>query len=102
MRVHGPKELTVNKAVAETLAGKAEPQRVTVAIYAHEHGDDIRVFASEVAAEEWRQEIAVDYWFDLFSEPMSANLEEAADLYFQRCAEAGLEFFSTQSAEVET
>jgi hypothetical protein len=93
MRVHGPDHLPPEK--------HPEAQRVIVAIYAHEHGDDIRVFASETAAEEWRQEIAIEYWDDLFGDPMPADLDETADRYFQRCAEAGLEFFSTQTAEVE-
>jgi hypothetical protein len=93
MRVHGP-----DHPPPET---HPDAQRVTVAIYEHEHGDDVRVFVSEAAAEEWRQEIAAEYWADLFDDPAPGDLEEAADDYFQRCAEAGLEFFSTQSAEVE-
>jgi hypothetical protein len=93
MRVHGPDH--------PPYENHPNAQRVTVAIYKHEHGDDVRVFASEAAAEEWRQEIALEYWDDLFSEPMSADLDEAADRYFERCADVGLEFFSTQTAEVE-
>lgn len=93
MRVHGPAH-----SPPET---HPDAQRVTVAVYSHKHGEDIRVFASEAAAEEWRQEIAIEYWEDLFSEPMPGDLDEAADRYFERCAEAGLEFFSTRPAEVE-
>jgi hypothetical protein len=93
MRVHGPDHPPPEK--------HPNAQRVTVAVYSHKHGEDIRVFASEAGAEEWRQQIAVEYWDDLFDEPMSADLDEAADQYFDHCRDAGLEFFSTQSAEVE-
>jgi hypothetical protein len=94
MKLHGPGHFTAEN--------HPDAQRVTVAAYAHEDGEDIRVFATEAAAFLWRRAIAFEYWGDMFDDPAPADLEEAADRYFERCGDAGLEFFTTQIRWVET
>jgi hypothetical protein len=94
MKLHGPGHFTAEN--------HPDAQRVTVAVYAHEEGEETRVFATDGGAEIWRRFIADEYWPDMFDDPRPNSGAETANRYFDRCGEAGLEFFTTQTVVVET
>jgi len=59
--------------------------KVFVAVYEHRHGTDVTVFATHDAAWALRQEIARDWWSDVFSAavPAPKDPEIAADRYWE-------------------
>lgn len=72
--------------------------QVVVALYEHEYGNDIGVFATLKGAEAWREEIARQYWGDCgFDEEVEFN----ADLYWDEMNTLGREWFSYKFYEVE-
>jgi hypothetical protein len=77
--------------------------KVFVAHYEHRHGDDIRVFATEEAAEKWRQAVADEWWEHEMEGDPPSNPEELADEYFDRMGErySDSEYFSVYEREVE-
>ena len=77
---------------------------VYVANYEHRHGSEMLVFANADAAEQWRRELAKEYWKDSFGEePMPDDPEQVADDYFERMGTlySRGEWFTTMKCEVE-
>ena len=77
----------------ESLIGKT----LYVAIHEHQYGNTVRVFVSPLSVEKWRQEIAREYWADMFHtywiEEMPKDRKEAADMYFEAAGNNGIESF---------
>lgn len=74
---------------------------VWVTLYTHKHGNDINVFETVEQAEAFRRKLAADYWEDqMDGEPMPADPEEAADMYFEQVGSYGEEFFEIEQSEV--
>ena len=76
-------------------------QKVTVAIYKHEYGEDVKVFDSCEKALEWREIIAAEWWPDAFGELPS--LGEIGETYFEKMGKSwsDAEYFETHECEVE-
>jgi len=74
--------------------------KVYVAIYEHKYGNDIRVFNDMKKAEEWRVEIADEWFDDVFrgdlKKPLDTN--EMAGLYWSNVQD---EWFNIEESEVE-
>lgn len=57
---------------------------VFVALYRHAYGCEVCAFGRIAEAEEWRQEIAKEWWDkEVPEEDMPADPAEAADRYFE-------------------
>ncbi len=77
---------------------------VHVAIWEHEYGDTVRVFAREGDAEKWRQEIADEWWEkEMDKREKPKDPKEAADDYFRAVGERldRNEYFAVHTTEVE-
>jgi len=79
----------------------AEPKTIVyVATYEHRHGTNPRVFTTEAAAWAWRQELAADYWREVFGDDleMPTDPEEAATRYWDTVND---EYFNIEGCELE-
>ncbi len=77
---------------------------VHVAIWEHEYGDSVRVFARAADAEKWREEIAEEWWEKEMGERQKPkDQKQAADDYFREIGERldRNEYFTVHTAEVE-
>jgi hypothetical protein len=59
---------------------------VFVAIYSHKHGQDVCVYATAALAEQARQEVAREFWYDLENPPVPVPADPA-DVYFSMKAD---------------
>lgn len=71
-----------------------------VAIYEHPHGMDVRVFASEELALDWRTGLGREWWSSAFDDDPPPDHEIGAE-YFERMQERD-EFSSIQICALET
>ena len=73
---------------------------VTVAVYAHRYGQDVRVFKTRESALKWADEIADEYWEHMTDNaPRTENWREE---YWQIAAETyHTESFTLESMPVE-
>jgi hypothetical protein len=71
---------------------------VVVATHAHKDGRDVRVFAQETSAEQWRRDIADEWWIALIGDAAPADPKERADLFWSRIDGQS---FSTQRFALE-
>lgn len=72
---------------------------VFVATLEYKYGKEVRVFSTAKRAEDWRQEIAHEYWSKEIGEEPD-DCKDAADEYFEYMESSG-EFFSVEECEVE-
>jgi hypothetical protein len=75
--------------------------QVYVAVYEHRHGQDIRVFTTDKLAEDWRAEIADEYWEEIMKRTKPSDRQVMADDYWERYGEIGGEFFNYECCTVE-
>lgn len=73
--------------------------KVFVALYRHAYGCEVRAFDRFGKAEEWRQELAKEWWDKEVPEDMPADPAEAADCYFEVVA---FESFRVHEVELES
>jgi hypothetical protein len=80
------------------------PSVVIVATHAHKSGRDIRVFASETAAERWRREIADEWWYCEIGDGVEPpnDPKERADVFWRSANEHRGVWFSMERFEVES
>jgi hypothetical protein len=75
--------------------------KVFVATYNTKHDDYVSVFATRERAEQWRQEIADEWWSEEFPDKDAPDDPvKKADEYFEGMMEYGEEFFSVAEHDV--
>lgn len=75
--------------------------RVYVAVYEHNHGEDISVYATKEGANKWRAQLADEWWSHEFPYDMPPNDPGLkADVYWDKMAENGEEFFNIHECDV--
>jgi len=79
----------------------AGSQTVYAAIYEHDYGTDIRVFASQAQAEAWRNDVGSEWWDSEFAEEERPPQAEIGARYFERMADGGNEYFTIEACAVE-
>src|SRR5262249_35201749 len=78
------------------------PVYVWIATYEHKHGKDVRVFASQAAAEAWKQELATEWWDHEMEEEMPRDRVDAAETYFGSGTSVHGETFDLGEYQIET
>jgi hypothetical protein len=81
----------------------SEKQIVTVAIWDHKYGVDVRVFLEPATAYAWRTQIAEEWWDEEFPDEERPSEDEIGEVYFDKMCNGwgDAEYFSAHTATVE-
>ncbi len=87
-------------ASTKTALGATAVQKdvISLAIYTHKHGEDIRAFLNDEGAKQWRQDLALEHWDSEFPDvPEPEDAEDAAERYFGSASE----YFTIQNCRLQ-
>lgn len=76
--------------------------KIYVATYDHEYGIDVRAFKNPQSAENWKNEIANEWWDHEFPDEEKPETDTGDEYFHLMCNRNGdAEFFSVNLCEVE-
>ena len=82
------------------MSNKKQPQRVWITIHNYKEGPDVAVFKTEKAANEYRDNIAIEGW-DIHFQDFPLPKENVGNIYFGFIEQFGQEWFEIEEQEIQ-